>query len=146
MDDTFSSVLAEGEKAQALAPGIDQALSDAHKARLRSEEARRIYDRTLAACLARPGGMTPADQDMIFDLCAAEDVKAALREDIARRGVTPEIRNGRQRFAKENPSVAALLRYSEYQRRLRGDLKILPRKKAEEEDEGEEEEDDFDRL
>ena len=62
-------------------------------------------------------------------------------------GVVVETRNGRQVFAKENPSMARLCRYTELQRKIRADLKITPAKRAApEEEEPEEEEDAFDAL
>ena len=128
--------------------GFDESLRQRHLDSLKYPESREMYDRTLALCRDRPDGVKAADLDMIFDLCAAEDVKRELQDDIRRRGVVVETRNGRQVFAKENPSMARLCRYTELQRKIRADLKITPAKRAapEEEEEPEEEEDAFDAL
>ena len=87
-----------------------------HLESLKYPESREMYDRTLALCQERPDGVKAADLDMIFDLCAAEDVKRELQDDIRKRGVVVETRNGRQVFRKENPSMARMCRYSELQR------------------------------
>ena len=126
---------------------IDSSLRQRHLDSLKYPESRAMYDRTLALCRDRPDGVQGTDLDMIFDLCTAEDVKHDLKEDIKKRGVVVETRNGRQVFAKENPSMARLCRYTELQRKIRADLKITPAKRAApEEEQPEEEEDDFDAL
>lgn len=125
--------------------GCDAALREKHLQQLQSQESREMYDRTLAQCLDRPGGLTATDQDMIFDLCSAEDIKLALAEDIRKRGVVVETRNGRQVFRKENPSMARMCRYAELQRKIRADLGITPgKRRAEEEPPEEEKADEFD--
>lgn len=120
--------------------GCDAALREKHLQQLQSQESREMYDRTLAQCLDRPGGLTATDQDMIFDLCSAEDIKLALAEDIRKRGVVVETRNGRQVFRKENPSMARMCRYAELQRKIRTDLGITPGKRRAEEEKAPEEE------
>ena len=127
---------------------IDSSLRQRHLDSLRYPESREMYERTLAMCRDRPDGLMPSDLDMIFDLCAAEDIKHDLKADIKSRGVVVETRNGRQIFRKENPSMARLCRYTELQRKIRADLRITPAKRAapEEEEEPEEEEDAFDAL
>ena len=129
-------------------PGeYDAALREKHLALLTGEGSKALYDRTLRQCLERPDGVKSADLDMIFDLCAAEDVKLALMEDIRKRGVTVETRNGRQVFRKENPSMARMCRYAELQRRIRSDLRLTPAKRAvPDEPEPEETEDEFEAL
>lgn len=113
---------------------IDEALRQRHLAALNTPEGREMYDRTIAQCMTRPGGVTATDQDMIFDLCCAEDMKQALAADIKKRGAVVETRNGRQVFFKENPSMARMCRYTELQRKIRADLKITPAKRAPEEE------------
>lgn len=113
----------------------DEALRQRHLSALSTPEAREMYDRTLAQCQERPGGVTATDQDMIYDLCSAEDVKQALAADIKKRGAVVETRNGRQVFHKENPSMARMCRYTELQRKIRADLKITPARRAQEEEE-----------
>lgn len=109
---------------------VDAALREHHLSQIVRPESRAMYDRTLKQCLDREGGLLPTDQDMIFDLCQAEDIKAELQEDIRKRGVVVETRNGRQIFRKENPSMARMCRYTELQRKIRADLKITPAKRA----------------
>lgn len=118
-----------------------------HLESLKYPESREMYDRTLALCQERPDGVKAADLDMIFDLCAAEDVKRELQDDIRKRGVVVETRNGRQVFRKENPSMARMCRYSELQRKIRADLRLTPAKRAPQEEEPPEEaEDEFEAL
>lgn len=122
---------------------VNEELRKRHLEALSEEASREMYDRALQQCRERPGGLMPSDQDMIFDLCQAEDVKAALREDIRKRGVMVETRNGRQVFKKENPSMARMCRYAELQRKIRADLRLIPPKPAKDEGAPEEDEDDF---
>lgn len=118
-----------------------------HLESLKYPESREMYDRTLALCQERPDGVKAADLDMIFDLCAAEDVKRELQDDIRRRGVVVETRNGRQVFRKENPSMARMCRYAELQRKIRADLRLTPAKRVPQEEEPPEEaEDEFEAL
>ena len=118
-----------------------------HLESLKYPESREMYDRTLALCQERPDGVKAADLDMIFDLCAAEDVKRELQDDIRKRGVVVETRNGRQVFRKENPSMARMCRYAELQRKIRADLRLTPAKRAPQEEESPEEaEDEFEAL
>lgn len=129
------------------AEGYDAALRQRHLSLLASAESREMYDRTLSQCLEKPGGVTGTDQDMIFDLCSAEDIKQELALDIKKRGVVVETRNGRQVFKKENPSMARMCRYTELQRKIRADLKITPAKRAPAEaDAPEETTDDFENF
>lgn len=125
---------------------MDSTLRDQHIAALRTDAAKAMYDRTLARCAERPMGVSPTDQDIIYDLCAAEDVCQELRADIARRGVMVESRNGRQTYKKENPALARLCRYGEYQRKIRADLGITPKRTKAQEEEEEEQADEFDAM
>ena len=122
---------------------VNEVLRQRHLAALETEASREMYDRALQQCRDRPGGLRSCDQDMIFDLCQAEDVKSALREDIRKRGVMVETRNGRQVFKKENPSMARMCRYAELQRKIRADLRLIPPKPAKDEGTPGEEEDEF---
>lgn len=125
----------------------DEDLRRRHLAALQTEESRAMYERTLAACAARPDGVTPCDQDLIFDLCSHEDVKQALQQDIRKRGVTVESRNGRQTYTKENPALARICRYAELQRRIRADLRLTPAKRGgADEAEQDEPRDDFEEF
>ena len=128
---------------QEFPPGTNEDLRARHLAELRHEAALSMYDRTLRQCAERPGGLRPTDQDMIADLCSAEDIKIDLQEEIKKRGVMVETRNGRQTFRKENPAMARLCRYTELQRKLRADLGLVIKRKAENGEE-EPEADEFD--
>lgn len=120
-----------------------KALRERHRKQLRHGCSLDLYDRLTAACEDRPGGIQAADQDMIFDACFAEDIKTDLRKDIVGRGAVCDVINGKQRFKKENPSVAQLRAYTESQRKLFGDLRITPAKRGAADAAGD---DDFDLL
>ena len=108
---------------------INEALKKWHMDTLHSDCARNLYDRLCAACERRPGGMTDADQDLIYDACFMEDVKADLRADIQRRGVVATVRNGYQEFKKDNKSVTQLRSYMDSQRKILAELRITPAKR-----------------
>lgn len=126
---------------------IDEALKKRHLESLNTPEGRDMYERTLRIVQERPDGARDTDLDMIFDLCVAEEIKAALIADINNRGAMVTTRSGRQNYVKENPSIARVCRYTEMQRKIRDNLKITPaRRYHEEEEEAEEEKDEFEDL
>lgn len=126
---------------------IDEALKKKHLERLNTQEGREMYERTLRIVQERPDGARDTDLDMIFDLCSAEEIKAALIADINTRGAMVTTRSGRQNYVKENPSIARVCRLTEMQRKIRDNLKITPARRYHEEEEAEEEEkDEFDEL
>lgn len=126
---------------------IDEALKKKHLERLNTQEGREMYERTLRIVQERPDGARDTDLDMIFDLCSAEEIKAALIQDINTRGAMVTTRSGRQNYVKENPSIARVCRLTEMQRKIRDNLKITPARRWHEEEEAEEEEkDEFDEL
>lgn len=89
-----------------------------------------LYERLCAACEKRPGGVTDADQDLIYDACFMEDVKEGLRDDILGRGAVATIRNGSQVFKKDNKSVTQLRAYMDSQRKMFAELRITPAKRG----------------
>lgn len=125
---------------------MNEVLTEKHLAALRYPESREMYSRTLACCELRPGGTADTDQDMIYDLCSAEDMKRELLQDIRQRGVMVESRNGRQIYRKENPALARICRLDEFQRKVRADLGLAKRRKADDAEEEQEETDEFDSL
>lgn len=88
------------------------------------ERARDVYDRLCAACDAREGGITVADQQLIGDYARAEQLKYQLDEDILTRGIGKERHNGRQSYWEENKSIARRQSTIEQQRKLLAELKL----------------------
>ena len=88
------------------------------------ERARDVYDRLCAACDAREGGMTVADQQVIGDYARAEQLKYLLDADILTRGIGKERHNGRQTYWEENKSIGRRQSTIEQQRKLLAELKL----------------------
>lgn len=88
--------------------------------------ARAIYAQICATCEMREGGMTDPDQHLVADIAMAEQIKQQLIEDIAKRGIGKEVRNGRQIYWADNKSVAQLRAYSDQQRKLLAELRLTP--------------------
>ena len=100
---------------------MNEALKREHRQRITDQKARRMYDRLCDACEKRVGGMTDPDQ-----------MKQMLQEDIAKRGIGEERRNGRQTYWAENKSLAQLRAFCETQRKGMAELKLTPQsRKAE---------------
>ena len=97
-----------------------------HYQRITEPKARRMYNRLCDACEKRPEGMTDADQMLIADVAMAEQIKQALMDDIAGRGIGETRRNGRQVYWAENKSLAQLRAFSEQQRKHLAELKLTP--------------------
>ena len=97
-----------------------------HYQRITEPKARRMYNRLCDACERRQEGMTDADQMLIADVAFAEQIKQALMDDIAARGVGCERRNGRQVYWAENKSISQLRACSEQQRKHMAELKLTP--------------------
>ena len=105
---------------------MDQQLREKHFTRITNEAARDMYDRLCAACDSRPGGMCPADQLLVMDVAFEEQVKQALMDDIAQRGLGQERYNGRQKYYQENRSPAQYRAYCDMQRKQLAELKLTP--------------------
>jgi hypothetical protein len=85
-----------------------------------------MYNNLCAACEMREGGMTDPDQMLVADIARAEQIKQALLDDIAARGIGQERSNGRQRYWQENKSVAQVRAYAEQQRKHLSELRLTP--------------------
>ena len=121
----------------------DEALRERHFKRIESEPARDLYDRLCAACDSRPGGMSPADQQLVADIAYEEQVKQMLMDDIAQRGLGCERWNGRQKYWQENKSPAQYRAYCDQQRKQLSELRLTPASRRAEQVTIE---DDFDRF
>ena len=105
---------------------MNEALREDHFTRVTDERARRMYDYLCDACDGRPGGMTDPDQMLVADVAYAEQVKALLMDDIARRGIGQEKHNGRQTYWQDNKSLAHYRAYCDQQRKHLAELKLTP--------------------
>ena len=94
--------------------------------RITDPKARKVYDALCEACEARAGGMTDPDQMLIEDVAFLEQMKEMLREDIAKRGIGQERRNGRQTYWADNKSLAHYRASCESQRKLMSELRLTP--------------------
>ena len=69
---------------------MNAAMKEQHFSRINDERARQVYDYLCASCELREGGLTDADQMLVYDYAYAEQVKQQLspafaeteREDI----------------------------------------------------------------
>lgn len=105
---------------------MNTAMQREHWKRIENEDARRMYKRLCDACEKRADGMTDADQMLVADIAYAEQVKAMLIEDIAKRGMGQEYRNGRQTYWRENKSPAQIRAFCEQQRKSLNELRLTP--------------------
>lgn len=110
---------------------IDEALREKHFLRIESEPARDMYDRLCAACDTRPGGIAPADQMIVADICYLEQLKQLLMDDIARRGLGQERYNGRQKYWQQNNSPAQYRSCCDQQRKQLSELRLTPASRRE---------------
>lgn len=101
-------------------------LKERHLAELKSENAKDIYARLLAAVESRDGQASDSCLMLIMDFCRIEQLKELLNADIAQRGLGSQVHNYRQTFYRENESVAKLHKCIDQQRKLLGDLKLTP--------------------
>ena len=97
-----------------------------HLAQITDERAIALYDTVCAACDSRDGGMTGAEQALVADIAAMEQLKQQLYEDIRKRGVVEDFRNGRQRMMRENKSVAGVRQLMDQQRKHLAELRLTP--------------------
>ncbi len=105
---------------------MNEALKVKHMEMITDTNAVDMYDHLCAACEMREGGMTDPDQMLVADIARAEQVKQALLQDIAKRGIGSERSNGRQRYWEENKSLAQLRAYAEQQRKHLAELRLTP--------------------
>lgn len=83
-----------------------------------------LYDTLCAACEAREGGMSDADQALVGDIADMEQTKQLFKRDIKERGIGQERNNGRQKYWQENKCVPQLRAFMEQQRKHMAELRI----------------------
>lgn len=105
---------------------MNEELRNEHFQRITDEKAQHVYDYLCDACDRRPGGMTDPDQMLVADVAFAEQVKQQLMEDIAKRGIGHEARNGRQTYWQDNKSLAHFRAYCDQQRKHLSELRLTP--------------------
>ena len=105
---------------------MNDELKAVHMQTITHPDAVRMYDVLCAACEMREGGMTDPDQMLVADIARAEQIKQALLDDIAARGIGQERSNGRQRYWAENKSVAQVRAFAEQQRKHLSELRLTP--------------------
>ena len=105
---------------------MNKSLRKEHFLRITDSRARHMYDRLCTACEKRQEGMTDPDQMLVADIAYAEQVKQMLQEDIEKRGIGEERRNGRQVYWADNKSIPQLRACSEQQRKHLAELKLTP--------------------
>ena len=105
---------------------MNNELRDEHFERIQNEKARHVYDALCDACDRRPGGMTDPDQLIVSDIAFAEQVKQQLMDDIAKRGIGKEARNGRQTYWQDNKSLSHFRAYCDQQRKALAELRLTP--------------------
>lgn len=105
---------------------MNDELKAVHMQTITHPDAVRMYDDLCAACEMREGGMTDPDQMLVADIARAEQIKQALLDDIAARGIGQERSNGRQRYWAENKSVAQVRAFAEQQRKHLSELRLTP--------------------
>lgn len=105
---------------------MNQELRQQHIGTLKWAAAIDAYDRLCSICDAREGGMTDADQMLVYSYARAEDIKQMCIDDIAQRGLGCERSNGRQRYWQENKAVGHERSSAEQQRKLLAELRLTP--------------------
>ena len=105
---------------------MNSALKREHFKKITDPIARRMYNRLCDACEKREDGMTDPDQMLVADVAYAEQMKQLLMDDIQKRGVGAERRNGRQVYWQDSKSPALLRAFTESQRKLLAELKLTP--------------------
>ena len=105
---------------------MNDELKAVHMQTITHPDAVRMYDDLCAACEMREGGMTDPDQMLVADIARAEQIKQALLDDIAARGIGQERSNGRQRYWAENKSVAQVRAFAKQQRKHLSELRLTP--------------------
>ena len=101
-------------------------LREQHLAQISDEKARALYERLCAACEQREGGMSDPEQALVADIAMLEQLKQQLYEDIRKRGVVEDFRNGRQRMMRENKSVTSARQLMDQQRKHLAELRLTP--------------------
>ena len=99
----------------------------------------------LAEELGGIDALRPQQAMLIADIVRGEMLKAKLWEDIEKRGVGSEVRNGSQRQWRENKSIATQMKLADQQRRIMMALGLIAREKDQPKEDAADE-DDFDAL
>ena len=81
-------------------------------------EYRKIHDGTRWGELDANGELGAGIAEAIWDYVALQEIKEAYGADIAARGVIETVNNGRQKFRRENKSVAAMAKVMAEQLKL----------------------------
>ena len=100
----------------------------------------------LAEELGGPDAVRPQQAMLLADVVRGEALKAKLWEDIERRGVGSEVRNGSQRQWRENKSISTQMKLADQQRRIMMALGLIAREKDQPKSDDGDGEDDFDAL
>ena len=99
----------------------------------------------LAQELGGDDALRPQQEILIADVVRGEALKEKLWNDIEKRGVGSEVRNGSQRQWRENKSISTQLKLADQQRRIMMALGLIAREK--DQPKGDDTEgDDFDAL
>ena len=85
-----------------------------------------MYESLCAACEKRPEGLSDQDQMMVADITTMEKLKQQLYDDIRKRGVVEDFRNGRQRMMRDNKSVQNVRMLMDQQRKHLAELRLTP--------------------
>ena len=85
-----------------------------------------MYESLCAACEKRPEGMSDQDQMLVADIATMEKLKQQLYEDIRKRGVVEDFRNGRQKLKRDNKSVQGVRMLMDQQRKHLAELRLTP--------------------
>ena len=105
---------------------MNDKLKAMHMQTITNPDAVSMYENLCAACEMREGGMTDPDQMLVADIARAEQIKQALLDDIAQRGIGQERSNGRQKYWQENKCVAQVRAFAEQQRKHLSELRLTP--------------------
>lgn len=109
-----------------------------------NDEAAGRFD-SLVEELGGPDSVRPQQIILIADIVRGEMLKAKLWENIEKRGVGEEVRNGSQRQWRENKSIATQMKINDQQRRIMMSLGLIAREKDQPKD-NDADGDDFDAL
>ena len=108
---------------------MNTGLKREHFKKITDPIARRMYNRLCDACEKREDGLTDPDQMLVADVAYAEQLKQLLIQDVEKRGIGEERRNGRQMYWQENKSPAQIRAITEQQRKHLAELKLPPAKR-----------------
>lgn len=105
---------------------MDEALKARHYELITDTHARALYENLCRECAQIHGSVSLGAQSIIGDIAMMEQEKRRLYEDVAQRGVSERVRNGKQDFYRENKSIAGARALADQQRRHLSELKLTP--------------------